>query len=87
MSYLKEKLTETELNAMTTVFKGLITDKQIEILKEKGHENPTDEEKALWVAYGIFNALECSSNMADSSKNFAYAVDDYIEQKGGWDRL
>ena len=87
MSYLKEKLTETELNAMTTVFKGLITDKQVEILKEKGHENPTDEEKALWVAYGLFNALECSNNMADSSKNFAYAVDDYIEQKGGWNRL
>ena len=87
MSYLKEKLTEEQLNAMTTFLAPLATDNDIKILKEKGHENPTVEEKALWVAYGIFNALECSNNVGGSAQNFAFAVDDYIEQKGGWDKL
>lgn len=87
MSYLKEELNDEEVNALTKVFSRLITDDEIQILKEKGHENPTDEEKALWVAYGVFNALECSNNMHGSSHNFAYAVDSYIEHQGGWDKL
>lgn len=87
MSYLKEELNDEEVNALTKVFSRLITDEEIQILEEKGHPNPTDEEKALWVAYGIFNALECSNNMPGSSQNFAYAVDSYIEHQGGWDKL
>lgn len=87
MSYLKEELNDEEVNALTKVFSRLITDDEIEILEEKGHTNPTDEEKALWVAYGIFNALECSDNVRGSSQNFAYAVDSYIEHQGGWDKL
>lgn len=87
MSYLKEKLTEEQLNAMTKFLAPLATDNDIKILKEKGHKNPTEEEKALWVAYGVFNALECSNNVGGSTQNFAFAVDDYIEQKGGWDKL
>ena len=87
MSYLKEELTDKEVNALTPVFARLITDKDIQILKEKGHVKPTDEEKALWVAYGIFNALECSNNMSGTTHNFAYAIDSYIEHQGGWDKL
>lgn len=87
MSYLKEKLTEEQLNAMTKFLAPLATDNDIKILKKKGHENPTEEEKALLVAYGVFNALECSNNVGGSAQNFAFAVDDYIEQKGGWDKL
>lgn len=87
MSYLKEELTDKEVNALTPVFARLITDKDIQILKEKGHVKPTDEEKALWVAYGIFNALECSDNMPASAQNFAYAVESYIQHQGGWDKL
>ena len=36
MSYLKEKLTEEQLNAMTKIFAPLITDNDIKILEEKG---------------------------------------------------
>ncbi len=87
MSYLKEELTDEEVNALTKVFSRLITDEEIQILEEKGHKNPTDEEKALWVAYGIFNAMECSNNVGGSSQNFAYAIDSYIDHQGGWDKL
>ena len=87
MSYLKEELNDEEVNALTKVFSRLITDEEIQILEEKGHKNPTDEEKALWVAYGVFNAMECSNNVRGSSQNFAYAVDSYIDHQGGWDKL
>lgn len=87
MSYLKKELTTEEVNALTKVFSGQITDDEIKVLKEKGHANPTDEEKALWVAYSIFNALECSDNVRGSGQNFAYTVHAYIEHQGGWDKL
>ena len=59
-----------------------------DILRDKGYENPTDVEKALWAAYGFFNILSvCNFDTRFDALiiSFIQYIDKFISDNGGWD--
>jgi len=73
--------------AYETVFASLFTEEDKEILAEKGTENPILEERALWVAYGLFNAIDSAERdrFADVVNPFLEKLDEFIANHGGWE--
>lgn len=90
MSKFKIRVHESNSNvpedALTTVLVGMFQPGDGEILAGKGFQNPTDKEKALWVAYGLFNDIErVHDKFAISLYEFQRVVDEFIGNNGGWD--
>ena len=73
-------------DALTAVLAGMFQPGDGEILAEKGFPNPTNKEKALWVAYGLFNDIDCvHDEYATTLYEFQRVVDEFIGNNGGWD--
>lgn len=72
-------------DALTAVLAGMFQPGDGEILAEKGFPNPTNKEKALWVAYGLFNNIEgVHDEFATTLYEFQRVVDEFIGNNGGW---
>lgn len=84
-SFVQDK--EIVKMAHEVVFANLFTEEAKEILAEKGFPNPTLQERALWVAYGLFNALDSTERKGfeDLIDPFIEKLDDFIEEHGGWE--
>lgn len=76
-------------DALKTVLIGLGYDAgdDVSLRKYKGIENPTDDQVAMWQAYGLFNALQDISQDIDMADSFVIAINDYINENGGWDYI
>ena len=73
-------------DALTAVLAGMFQPGDGEILAEKGFPNPTNKEKALWVAYGLFNEIVgVHDEYATTLYEFQRIADEFIANNGGWD--
>lgn len=74
-------------NALTKVLVGLFKPGFEKVLADKGFPNPTEQEKALWVAIGLYYDL----GHLDEEYVIYYgyelqrALNNFIENNGGWD--
>jgi len=65
-------------------FSQFFTNKDLKILQDyKNIETPSEKEKALWAAYGIFNGLD-PVEKTDSTDTFTKFVSRFIQENGGW---
>lgn len=64
-------------------FSQFFTNKDKKILQDKNIE-PTEKEKALWAAYGIFNGLDPVDG-GESVDTFTKFVSRFIDENGGWE--
>ena len=73
-------------DSLTAVLAGMFQPGDGEILAEKGFPNPTNKEKALWIAYGLFNEIDLvDDKFATTLYEFQRVVDEFIGNNGGWD--
>lgn len=90
MSKMKIKLHESHStvpeDSLTSVLAGMFQPGDSEILANKGFPNPTNKEKALWVAYGLFNEIEqVNDDYLTTLYEFQRVVNEFIGNNGGWD--
>lgn len=90
MSKMKIKVHESNSTvpetALIQVLAGMFQPGDREILANKGFKNPTEKEKALWVAYGVFNDIECvNDDFVMTLYEFQRVVSEFIDNNGGWD--
>lgn len=70
------------------VLEGFFTNKDADILEEKGFPEPSIKEQALWSAYGLFNELDvlvCGDKSNEMTVKFVKLLDRFISENGGWE--